>query len=66
MPKTFKQNLLFTAMMSFLMVYVMILFNISLNIGGMTNQVFLLAFHEMIIMWPVAFFRTTCCRFFSS
>jgi hypothetical protein len=43
-------------MMSFLMVYVMILFNISLNIGGMTNQVFLLAFHEMIIMWPVAFF----------
>lgn len=56
MPKTFKQNLLFTAMMSFLMVYVMILFNISLNIGGMTNQVFLLAFHEMIIMWPVAFF----------
>ena len=26
MPKTFKQNLLFTAMMSFLMVYVMILF----------------------------------------
>lgn len=67
MPKTFKQNLLFTTMMSFLMVYVMILFNISLNIGGMTNQVFLLAFHEMIIMWPVAFFfRTTCCRFFSS
>ena len=56
MPKTFKQNLLFTAMMSFLMVYVMILFNISLNIGGMTNQVFLLAFHEMIIIWPVAFF----------
>ena len=42
--------------MSFLMVYVMILFNISLNIGGMTNQVFLLAFHEMIIIWPVAFF----------
>lgn len=56
MPKTFKQNLLFTAMMSFLMVYVMILFNISLNIGGMKNHVFLLAFHEMIIMWPVAFF----------
>ena len=56
MPKTFKQNLLFTAMMSFLMVYVMILFNISLNIGGFNNQVFLMAFHEMIIMWPIAFF----------
>jgi len=23
--------------------------------GGMSNQVFLLAFHELIIMWPVAF-----------
>lgn len=55
MPKTFKQNLLFTAMMSFLMVYVMILFNISLNTGGLTNQTFLMAFHEMIIMWPIAF-----------
>lgn len=56
MPKTFKQNLLFTCLMSFLMVYVMILFNISLNKGGLENQTFLLAFHEMIIMWPVAFF----------
>ena len=50
MPKTFKQNLLFTAMMSFLMVYVMILFNISLNIGGMTKRVYLLDFREMINM----------------
>ncbi len=42
-------------MMAFLMVYAMIGYNISLNIGGMTNQVFLMAFHEMVIMWPVAF-----------
>ena len=42
-------------MMSFLMVYAMICYNISLNIGGMTNQVFLMAFHEMMIMWPAAF-----------
>ena len=42
-------------MMSFLMVYAMICYNISMNIGGMTNQVFLMAFHEMIIMWPAAF-----------
>ena len=27
----------------------------SLNIGGMSNQVFLMAFGEMTIMWPVAF-----------
>ena len=33
----------------------MICYNISMNIGGMTNQVFLMAFHEMMIMWPAAF-----------
>ena len=37
------------------MVYVMICYNISLNIGGMSNKVFLMAFGEMKIMWPVAF-----------
>jgi hypothetical protein len=41
--------------MAFVMVYVMICYNISLNKGGMSNEVFLLAFHELIIMWPVAF-----------
>ncbi len=55
MPKTKFQNVIFTLMMAFLMVYAMICYNISLNIGGMTNQVFLMAVHEMIIMWPVAF-----------
>ena len=42
-------------MMAFLMVYAMICYNISLNIGEMSNQVFLMAFHEMVIMWPIAF-----------
>ena len=56
MPKTKFQNVVFTLMMSFLMVYAMICYNISLNIGGMSNQVFLMAFGEMKIMWPVAFF----------
>ena len=55
MPKTKFQNVIFTLMMSFLMVYAMICYNISLNIGGMSNQVFLMAFSEMKIMWPVAF-----------
>lgn len=55
MPRTKFQNVIFTLMMSFLMVYFMICFNISLNIGGMSNQVFLMAFSEMRIMWPVAF-----------
>lgn len=55
MPKTKFENIVFTLLMSFLMVYAMICYNIALNMGGMSNQVFLLAFHELIIMWPVAF-----------
>ena len=33
----------------------MICYNIALNIGGMKNEVFLSAFHELIIMGPIAF-----------
>ena len=54
MPKTKLQNVVFTLMMAFAMVYGMICYNIALNRGGMTYEVFLLAFHELIIMWPVA------------
>ena len=55
MPKTRFQNVVFTAVMAFVMVYAMICYNIALNIGGMTNQVFAMAFGELKIMWPVAF-----------
>lgn len=55
MPKTKFQNVIFTFLMAFAMVYAMICYNIALNRGGMTNEVFLLAFHELLIMWPVAF-----------
>ena len=55
MPKTKFENIVFTLLMSFLMVYAMICYNIALNMGGMSNQVFLLSFHELIIIWPVAF-----------
>lgn len=41
--------------MVFVMVYAMICYNISLNIGGMAHHVFLDAFHELVIMGPVAF-----------
>ena len=37
------------------MVYAMICYNIALNIGGMSNEVFLSAFHELVIMGPAAF-----------
>ena len=33
----------------------MICYNICLNVGGMSNEVFLMAFGELKIMWPVAF-----------
>ena len=36
------------------MVYAMICYNISLSIGGLQNFVFLAAFNEIIIMWPIA------------
>lgn len=54
MPKTKLQSVFFTILTAFLMVYAMICYNISLSIGGMSNQVFLMAFGEMKIMWPAA------------
>jgi hypothetical protein len=55
MPRTKFQEVVFTVIMVVVMVYAMICYNISLNIGGMKNEVFLSAFHELIIMGPIAF-----------
>ena len=55
MPKTKLQEVVFTILMVFVMVYAMICYNIALNMGGMSNVVFLNAFHELIIMGPLAF-----------
>lgn len=54
LPKNWLENLIFTVIMAFLMVYAMICYNIALNIGGMNDQVFIKAFGELRIMWPVA------------
>ncbi|SCP99492.1 DUF2798 domain-containing protein [Anaerobium acetethylicum] len=54
MPKNKFQNVIFTMIMAFLMVYAMICFNIALDKGGMSNSIFLIAFHELLLMWPVA------------
>ena len=40
MPKNLFQEIVFTVMMVFVMVYAMICYNIALNIGGMTNGLF--------------------------
>ena len=54
MPKTKFQEVIFTILMVFVMVYAMICYNIALNTGGMSSTVFLSAFHELVIMAPVA------------
>lgn len=55
MPKTKFQEVIFTILMVFVMVYAMICNNIALNMDGMSSTVFLSAFHELVIMAPVAF-----------
>lgn len=55
MPKNKFQEVIFTIIMVFVMVYAMICYNIVLNTGAMTNQVFLSAFHELTFMGPIAF-----------
>ena len=55
MPKNLFQEIVFTVLMVFVMVYAMICYNIALNMGGMSNAVFLKAFHELVIMAPIPF-----------
>lgn len=54
MPQTKLQNLIFTILMAIIMVYGMIVYNVALNTGGVTNATFGMALHEMPIMVPVA------------
>jgi len=60
MEKSKLHHFLFTVAMAFIMVYAMICYNISLNIGGMTTTVFIMAFHELWIMWPIAIILELC------
>lgn len=53
MPKTKLQGIVFSLLMVFVMVYGMVCYNIAIAKGGMTNEIFLLAFYEMPIMWPI-------------
>lgn len=55
MPKTKFQNIVFTAIMAVIMVYGMIVYNVALNTGGVTDKTFIMAFHELPIMAPIAF-----------
>ena len=54
LPQNKFQDVVFTIFMAFVMVYAMICYNIALNVGGMQNFIFIAAFKEMLIMWPIA------------
>ena len=55
MPKNLFQEIIFTLMMVAVMVYAMVVYNISLDRGGLTDEVFLMAFGELLIMGIAAF-----------
>lgn len=54
MPETKLQDFIYTLIMAFLMVYVMICYNISIHTGGLNNFIFLEAFKDLPFMWIVA------------
>ena len=54
MPKTLPERIFFTIGMAAIMVYGMIVYNVALNTGGVTNATFVMALHEMPIMVPIA------------
>lgn len=55
MPKNKLQDAIFTLIMATVMVYGMIVYNVALNMGGISGETFLAALHEMPIMVPAAF-----------
>lgn len=59
MPKTRFQETIFTIMMVIVMVYALVVYNISLDKGGLSNDIFLIAFGELIIMGIAAFVLET-------
>ena len=54
MPKTKFQNVIYTIIMALIMVYGMIVYNVALNTGGVTNATFGMALHELLIMMSIA------------
>lgn len=55
MPKNKLQDVVFTIIMATIMVYGMVVYNVFLNMGEMTNTTFIIALHELPIMVPIAF-----------
>ena len=55
MPKTKFQHVIFTFLMALFMVFSMICYNIAIAKNGMSNTIFLIAFQELALMFPIAF-----------
>ena len=55
MPRTKTQEIIFIIMMVILMLYGMVVYYISLDMGSLTNKVFMIALGELWIMGIVAF-----------
>ena len=55
MPRTKFQSVVFTAMMVLCMVYIMTCYTIANKFGGLTYNVFLIAFREMWIEYVIVF-----------
>lgn len=55
MSKTKFQDFVYTIIMVVIMVYAMVCYNVSTNIGGMSNKIFLIAIKKLPIMVPIAF-----------
>lgn len=55
MSKNKFEEVIFTIIMATVMVYGMVVYNVALNMGGVTNQTFLIALRELPIMVPIAF-----------
>lgn len=49
MPKNKFQDAVFTVIMVIVMVYAMVCYNISTNMGGLSNEVFLMAAERIAI-----------------
>ncbi|MBR1622569.1 MAG: DUF2798 domain-containing protein [Pseudobutyrivibrio sp.] len=55
MPKNKFQDVVYTIIMATIMVYGMVVYNVALNMGGVSGATFIAAVHELPIMVPIAF-----------
>ena len=55
MPKNKFQDVVYTIIMATIIVYGMVVYNVALNMGGVSGATFIAAVHELPIMVPIAF-----------